>query len=288
MAVLTNEKLESIKSNLFYRSHSAITNYEKFDWHISNKQIDADRIKSSQALMIDFWGCLKVSPQKDSIINHLFKKEDFGWEIKFEYSERSLLNEPRPTQIDVILKSKTHAVIIECKFTEYDGGSCSQPQKDNKGFIRCNGNYEEQLNPANNKMSKCALSGKQIKYWEYVSRHTTFDKENTYVPCPFKKGEYQWMRNICFEQAFSEEYEVNTDSYLVYYESNKCQISKKVKNGTYLGSLTNNIINPLTFQPKSYNNMLFEIINHLELIDVVEKKIWLELQEWMKNKEAQL
>ena len=61
------------------------------------------------------------------------------------------LSELRETQIDVLAKSTSSIVALECKFTEADGGECSQVHKlgksAHKGMCQCNGNYEEQVNP---------------------------------------------------------------------------------------------------------------------------------------------
>jgi len=278
--VTDNKKIESIKKNLFKRSINAISDYQRFEWHKA-----ADEANSSQALAIDFWGCLKLSPQKDKIINTLFNKKNNNWKIKFEYADKSLLSEKRPTQIDVIIESDTYAIIIESKFTEANGGNCSQTKKTKNFSFQCNGNYEEQINPVNGVSSKCALTGKKILYWDYIDSLTELNKHTEQTPCPFQKGEFQWIRNICFAEAYAKRQKINTESYLVYYKSDKCSISKKVKNQTYLGNLKGKLNNPKSFQPISYNELLSKIIKSFEAKDSNEKQIWIELQNWMKNKE---
>src|SRR5690606_3679364 len=110
--------------------------------------------------------------------------------------------EKKSTQIDILMKSKNIVLFIESKFTEKDGGGCSQIRNTVNGIYQCNGKYEEQINPKNNIKSKCALSGKGINYWNFIDELTNYSKEKDYNPCPFKKGEYQWMRNICFAEAY--------------------------------------------------------------------------------------
>lgn len=281
--IIDIKKIENIKNNLFYRSINSIDDYYKFDWHNYKGVIDTDKINSSQALAIDFWGCLKLSQFKNQLINMFFNKSEDNWEIKFEYTDKFLLSEKRPTQIDVIVESRACAIIIESKFTESDGGGCSQIDKNEKGFYQCNGKYEEQINPVNNIKSKCALTGKGIKYWDYIDILTDFEKSKDFNPCPFKNGEYQWMRNICFAKAYAKNRK--NECYLVYYRSEKCYISKKVDDGTYLGQLKGKIKNTKSFQPISYNEILENFISYLDF-DVNEQQVWVELQKWMKNKEA--
>lgn len=285
--LITPQKIIDIKKNIFPRSQLAITDYNNFKWHKTKGEADADKVNSSQALAIDFWGCLKTSPEKDIIINYLFKKNCRDWDIIFEYTNIALLNEPKSTQIDALLECDTDAIMIESKFAEQDGGKCSQPELTKRKVVQCNGNYEDQINPVNNIKSKCALTGKKIYYWNYIDSLTTYKSTIDYKPCPFKGGTYQWMRNICFAEAYSQQYLKNTECYLVYYESYKCPIALKVSNGTYLGNLKGKLLNPIAMQVKSYNCLLIDIINYSN-ISPSEQKVWIDLQDWMIGKESRL
>jgi hypothetical protein len=94
---LDQQKIERIKNNLYVRSVDFIDNYYNFDWHE-----DSDKINSSQALAIDFWGYLKLSPYKTKLINMIFnKKEDnckhpindtFQSSVKVREVQRSSVN----------------------------------------------------------------------------------------------------------------------------------------------------------------------------------------------------
>lgn len=277
-----DQKIDRIKKNLFYRSWDAITDYKKFDW-----QTYADKVNSSQAFAIDFWGCVKVSPQKDKIINTFFNKNCTNWKIIFEYTDKSLLSEIGSTQIDVIIESDNCTLFLESKFTEPNGGKCSQTAKTTYYDFQCNGNYEKQTNPVNKISSKCALTGKGIKYWENIDKLTNFSKDAEYQPCPFKEGEFQWMRNICFAEAYSKKHnKKTTENYLVYYNSPKCPISKKVENQTYLGKLKDNIINSDSFRALSYNDLLNIAISCFNSSELDEKQVWIDLKHWMKEKES--
>lgn len=284
---MIEEKIKSIKNNLFYRSRNAIKDYNTFDWHRNKKGIvDTDNVNSSQALAIDFWGCIKTSEYKDEIINMLFKKNESNWDILFEYEDKSLLNEKKSTQIDILLKASKTAIFIESKFTEKRGGKCSQTDKTKKGLTQCSGNYEKQTNPINNIEDKCSLSGKKIKYWEYIGKLTTLDKNATYIPCPIRNEEYQWIRNICFAGAYSEKYNIDVETILAYVDSPKCPIADKVKEETYLGELKGKLTKKEnSLQPHSYNNLIDSIINTFDKNRENEKLVFIELKKWINNKE---
>ena len=195
------DNLKSVMDNIFPDSRHAISDPEKFPWHKdSNGKIDSYKVQSSQALMLDVFGFLVNSKYKDEIVNTIFHENDRNWKIIFEYTDSSLLNESRSSQIDVLITGKNTNLIIECKYTENDGGYCSQTKKI-KEIIQCNGNYEIQVNQKNNKTSKCALSAKGIKYWDFISKTYNINVNIDLKPCPFKNGNYQWMRNICFSKA---------------------------------------------------------------------------------------
>lgn len=285
MKKISESRIEKIKQNIFFRSRDAIMDYENFPWHYH-----AEKNNSSQAFAIDFWGCLKLSQLKDQIINMLFGHDCDSWEIILEHTEDSLMAETTSTQIDVLIKNDNKAIIIESKFTEKNGGKCSQAKKREDGLYQCNGNYESQENPVypSNGTSKCALTGKGIKYWDFIDMLTKIKKDVTHTTCPFKGGEYQWMRNICFAEAYSQKHKVKSETYLVYYKSDKCPISKKVDDDSYLGNLKGQILNKKSLKPLAYNDLLEIIIEFLNSIDFDEQRVWIELKEWMANKESKL
>jgi len=277
---LTTDKITSIKNNLFYRSLEIIPDFYTFPWHQYKGEIDTDKVNASQAIAIDFWGCLYSSKYKDELINTLFNTKSKVWSIELEYTNSELLNEPTSTQIDVLLKSSDKAIFIESKFTE-KGGNCSQPPK------KCNGNYQLQINPENEKKSKCSLTGKNIRYWEFIEKVTDYKMDSEYFSCPFKGMEYQWMRNICFAKAYSEKHSgITTETYLFYYNSPKNHISQLVNKGNQLGSLTGNL--KTKFDTKSYNNCISLCIDYLKTIDLNEMNVWIELNKWMSDKDKKL
>ena len=156
------------------------------------------------------------------------------------------------------------------------------------GSKQCNGNYETQTNPVNCIKSKCALTGKGILYWDYIDTLTNLKKNLDNSPCPFQKSEYQWIINICFAEAYAKHKSIESNCFLVYYESEKSPISKKVKKNDYLANLKENLKNSESFKPLSYNNLLEQTISYLDSIDKEEKQIWMELRSWMEEKERKL
>ncbi|MFT5327332.1 MAG: hypothetical protein ACI8P0_005221 [Planctomycetaceae bacterium] len=177
---MTPEERTHIESNLFPASRAAIGSWDSFRWHHDRqRRVDTWKPHSSQALAIDVFGLLSAVSQsdRDVILNDV--AEQLGltsggpWIVELEWEDAdNLLNENARTQVDAVARSPQAIIFFECKFTETDGGSCSQPSAissgANEGIRQCNGNYESQLNPVNGIESRCALSGKGIRYWDVI------------------------------------------------------------------------------------------------------------------------
>jgi hypothetical protein len=102
-----------------------------FPWHRG-----AHSRQSSQAVAIDVFETVKRLPSRNQIVGAW--AELFGlpvtladnWTLTLEYRvPKALLGEPRESQIDVLAQSKSGILVFECKFTEADGGGCSQVHK---------------------------------------------------------------------------------------------------------------------------------------------------------------
>ena len=103
------------------------------------------------------------------------------------------LREPRPTQVDLILRAQPGDVAIECKLWEGSLSPCSQIRKrDGKG-PPCDGRYAHQAGRKTGE--RCALTEKGIRYWEYIPHlfHRSADRD--YGPCPIC-APYQLVRNV--------------------------------------------------------------------------------------------
>ena len=289
-----DKKIESIKRNLFPESHKAITNWGNFDWHQSKGQIDTDKPNSSQALAIDVFGTIKMSPEKDQILNKIADwlklPNDEKWEIELEWKgPKDLLNEKVQTQVDAIAISSKAVILFECKFTE-GGGNCSQPNKiqngPNKGFEQCNGRYELQKNPVENVEAKCTLTGKGIRYWDYIEKvFEGIDANQDYKPCPFKDGNYQWMRNLVLCKAFMESKKIDGAVVAIYTDAPGFPMAKKINNNEWTIKLNDKEI---SFCDILKENIKFETLSYQELTEMVlavsSSQTWHELKEWIENK----
>lgn len=203
---LNDAEALAVREKLFRVVHPLLDERPDFPWHRDQRGVvTATMDESSQALALDLFGTVQRLASRDVIVGRwteaLELSGDGPWELIPEVLiPRETLGEPRPTQLDILAKGKGGIVVFECKFTEPDGGSCSQPvpiQKGaNRGKRQCNGNYELQTNPVDGRQSKCALTPKGVKYWDFVPEVMKFDPAENYVPCPFADGWYQWMRNL--------------------------------------------------------------------------------------------
>ena len=208
-----NER-EAIERNLFPEARAAIRDWDAFPWHRDGRKVvTAGLVQSSQALAIDFFGTIAQLVCRDSIFRTLGNTwgftSDGPWTVELERPvPAALLGEPRSTQVDVAASNSHTLIFFECKFTEGDGGSCSQPRPlvngPHKGKRQCNGNYELQRNPVNGLSRRCALTAKGVKYWEWIPRVFSIDADVDHRRCPFAGSWYQWMRNLVACAAMSE------------------------------------------------------------------------------------
>lgn len=231
-------ELTDIEDNLFPFVRSFVREQPLFPWHRDQyKAITASQVVSSQALAVDFFGTIQKLASCDDIFAewiHHFELDLAGpWKIELEaLVPEGVLGEPRSTQIDVLAKSNTGLIAFECKFTEPDGGACSQPRAISKGahegLKQCDGNYAQQINPVNQVQSRCALTGKGIKYWDFVPKVLNIDPDRDYRPCPFSGGWYQWMRNLVAAYALGRA-DGNSSAFVVVYADGPFPMANKVK-----------------------------------------------------------
>jgi len=170
--------IDQVRQNLFPAAHESI--WRAFPWHSG-----AHQPHSSQVLAIDVFGTVQNHPLCDSLVSELVmtvfgaQMSDIaqqGWTVKLEFRVPSdLFGEPRPTQLDVLLENNTAVVVLECKFTETGDGPCSQPPE------QCNGRYEMQTNPKNDKRARCALTGKGVEYWRWIPRYFALNSAQSYA-----------------------------------------------------------------------------------------------------------
>ena len=211
---LNPEEWSGIEANIFPSAAEWVKTQGSFPWHRDQTgQVTADRPHSSQALAIDVFGTIKglgdVELIVDAWADRLALPRISQPQLALEYTlPRELLGEPRPSQIDVAVEGTDGLFLLECKFTEPDGGACSQVvslRRRGPPIVQCSGDYMMQTNPVNGVESRCALSGKGIRYWDLIPRVLDIQASADHQPCPFRGGWYQWMRNLVACAALSDE-----------------------------------------------------------------------------------
>ena len=226
--MLTSSETKKVVLNLFPGAHWVVHETPKFPWHRDrSKAVTASLAHSSQALALDLFATIERSQSRNAIVDYWV--ESLGlplkgpWTITPEFQvPASLLGEPRSTQVDAIATGAGGLVLFECKFTEPGGGSCSQTRSIAKGrhsgLHQCNGNYEEQHNPASpgSASARCVLSAKGVKYWNLIPDVLNIAAQEDHRPCPFAGSWYQWMRNLVSALALARQKDIPTAVVVVY------------------------------------------------------------------------
>ena len=112
-----------------------------------------------------------------------------GEKMQLEH-QCSVLNEPRPTSLDVWISGRAR-VAVEVKFTEQSFGICSRPILPAGHADFCSGAYAIQLGRSN----RCALTERGIRYWEILPQIFAWDKLRDQQPCQLNTI-YQLARNV--------------------------------------------------------------------------------------------
>lgn len=153
-------------------------------------------LKSSQALAQSVFGAIHVFNRFDLLEGitaecgrPAFFTDQQDWRLDFEY-ELSGLNEPSPTSVDVLLNRPDRRVAIECKFIEREFGTCSRPRLPPNKTYYCDGTFRIQKE----RRHRCALTERDILYWEYLPHLFNWPSDRDHVPCPFEST-YQLARN---------------------------------------------------------------------------------------------
>ena len=277
-----------LEHNIFPAAHQACEPWEAFPWHVGRDgAIDTHVEHSSQALAIDVFGTIKTSPDRDTILDAIAQTIGLPtggpWAITLEWVvRRSLLNEPSPTQVDVYAESPRSVILFECKFTEQDGGACSQTVKRNDS-IPCNGKYVQQFNHRNDMTSRCALSGKGIQYWDIIPKVFHLDAEADYQPCPFAGPAYQWMRNLVVAYKVARQKNKQPAVILVYADSPDLPMPKKIKSQAWTEFTQTVRQDQVPLHVRSYQEML-ALAQEASRHGSGEQGVWKELNEWVNRK----
>ena len=155
-------------------------------------------MRSSQALAQSIFAAIRAFDRLDLLEGistergrPAFFDHQQGWMLSFEHAV-SGLNEPRPTNVDVLLSRPGQRVAIECKFLEDEFGTCSRTDKNAYPDPKkhCDGNYRFQ----NGRSHRCALAEIGIQYWEHLPHLFDWSPDRDHEPCPFG-ATYQLARN---------------------------------------------------------------------------------------------
>ncbi len=108
--------------------------------------------------------------------------------------EVTTMGEPRPTSLDTYFDGPTK-VAVEVKFTEAEFGRCSRPslRSDVANYTRdyCDGSFSFQ----HGRVSRCSLSERGIRYWNFVPEIFSWSNAQDHLPCPLMAS-YQLVRNV--------------------------------------------------------------------------------------------
>lgn len=119
-------------------------------------------------------------------------------------------------------------MFFECKFTEAELRGCFQARalesNSERAIAQCNGNYGFQVSPRNGKRNRCAMSGKEIAYWDFTPKVFQFEPDGSYNPCPFRGSWFQLMRNAVLAQIVAERRSSEAAFIVVYADSSDLPI----------------------------------------------------------------
>jgi len=290
---MDDETRRRVQANLFPQSRVAVVPWDQFPWHTGiGGKCDTWVAHSSQALAIDVFGLLKVTNQtdRDAVLgqwaNGLELPTAGPWSVELEWSDPdNLLKERRPTQVDAVAESPQAIIFIEAKFTEQEGGGCSQPlplgSGSNKGKLQCNGNYELQTNPVNDVTESCALTGKGIRYWDVIPKVFNIEPGSDHKPCPFAGSWFQWMRNLVVSYEVARHKGLSPAFVLAYADGIHLSIAKMVQSNEWarlLDQLNENAIGVGAF---SYQQLISDA---RQVVSGSSSDTWNALDRWVQGK----
>lgn len=286
---MDSEQARRVRQNLFPAAQAGI-DFATFPWHGAEQGGgDADRPHSSQALAIDLFGTLRASAARHAICNRLAATLGLPaadhWDVELEWTApREHLNEPQPTRVDAVAISARSLIFFECKFTEADGGSCSQTEplkrRGRPTVIQCNGNYEPQVNPANGKAARCALTAKDIRYWDVIPRVFQIDGNQSHVPCPFAGPTYQWMRNLALCWSVARARNLKPAFVVVYADGPGLPMAGKVRSPEWAQFTAQVRADAIRIRAHSYQ----ELIRLAEAAAPAERPLLHALAGWVQGK----
>lgn len=281
-------KRTTLLRNIFPAAQGAI-DIDHFRWHASaGERNDAFKLHASQALVLDVFGTLKMSEQRDAVLGAWAEMLGLPvggpWAVELEWHDpANPLDEKQPTWADAVAHSPRALIFFEGKFTENDGGACSQTQRlrsgAHKGLRQCDGRYMWQTNPANGLEARCALTAKGIRYWEAIAQVFDYAVDDSYFECPFAGPWFQWMRNLtnCFASARLAN--LQPACVLAYAEAPSLPMAQRVHSAEWQKLQSHLQPYAISFQAHSYQSL----IAHAQAA-APQEAVWPELAAWVQNK----
>jgi hypothetical protein len=180
------------------------------------------------------------------------------------------------------MENPSSVIVMECKFTEQDGGACSQTVKRN-GSIPCNGNYLPQINHENDMTGRCALSGKGIQYWDIIPKVFHLDAEADYQPCPFAGPAYQWMRNLVVAYKVARQKNKQPAVVIVYADHPDLPMAQRVRSNEWTQFARTVKQDQVLLHVRSYQDIL-TLAQETTRQGSGEQTVWKELDQWVNRK----
>jgi hypothetical protein len=248
-------------ANVFRLAQPALSSLDSSKLHRDKHgRSDLSKRHSSQALTIDVFGSLKTADPEirngvfDSIADSVGLPVGGEWEVELEWQDRdNCLNERKKSQIDAVARGAKSLIFFECKFTERDGGSCSQISK-RGGKQQCDGNYRV----VDGRRERCVLTEKSIRYWKVVPKVFSYSKDRDMTPCPFAGSWYQWMRNMVLCKQVAEREGRRPAFMIAYADSPLFSIANKDWN-PFRKELREDVVQ---FNQISYQRIIAMAISH--------------------------
>lgn len=281
-------KRTTLLRNIFPAAHAAVE-IDNFRWHASaGERNDAFKLHASQALVLDVFGTLKVSASRDAVLDAwaqaLGLPAGGPWAVELEWHDSANpLREKQPTWADAVARSPHTLIFFEGKFTENDGGTCSQTQRirrgSHKGLRQCDGRYMWQTNPANGLEARCALTAKGIRYWETIAHVFDYAVAESYFECPFAGPWFQWMRNLTNCYASAQLAGLRPACVLAYADAASLPMAARVRSAEWQRLQSHLQPHAITFQAFSYQQLIA-----LAQAAVPQDTTWPKLAVWVENK----
>jgi hypothetical protein len=197
------------------------------DWTRGRLELRSAALYSSQALCISVFGTLATASERAAIVReiisragiemHLSGQAELECEVRGRHEVLNEYGGTNPTCPDVLIEAAGQIVIVESKFTEHLGVCGQTTARKVRGAdgnntqvpAACSGYYEVGSDLRTQTAEACRLTTRERRrtarrYWEVASR---LFRPDVLVPpkrpCPFRGGNFQLMRSICFGAALA-------------------------------------------------------------------------------------